>query len=47
MQEYLRGKPKGSRGEHVYNMEQMGLDSAEELRRYAPYIERFRVPEET
>lgn len=47
MHDYLRGKPKGSRGAHVYSMEQMGLDSAAELRRYAAYIERFRVPEET
>jgi len=46
MESYLQKKPKGSRGEHAYSMEQMGLSSAEELRRFQRYIERFHIPEE-
>jgi hypothetical protein len=46
MADYLRTKPKGSRGTHAYSLEQMGLRPERERERFKHYRERFAVPEE-
>jgi hypothetical protein len=44
--EYAAHKPKGSRGAHRYSLDEIGLDSDEELERFRFYLERYGIPEE-
>ena len=46
MRDYLAAKPKGVHGAHRYTFEQTGFDLVEEKRRFAPYKERYGVPDE-
>ena len=46
MMEYLKRKPKNSRGRHRYSLAEFGLDADEERRRYAFYCDRFNIPAE-
>jgi hypothetical protein len=44
--EYAAGKPKGSRGEHHYSLENAGLDPAAERERFGFYTDHYGVREE-
>jgi hypothetical protein len=44
--EYAARKPKGSRGEHHYSLEEAGLDAAAERRRFAFYTDHYGVRQE-
>lgn len=41
--DYARKKPKGSRGFHKYSLEEIGLNAAEERKRFRFYTERFGI----
>jgi hypothetical protein len=43
---YAASRPKGSRGEHRYSLDEVGLDAEEERERFRFYLERYDVPEE-
>jgi len=43
---YARSKPKGSRGAHVYSLEGMGLDRAQETERFRFYMDRYGIERE-
>jgi len=45
--QYVSEKPKGSRGVHKYSLDEVGLDGAEERRRFAAYTKHYDVREET
>jgi hypothetical protein len=45
--EYAAGKPKGSRGEHRYSLEDAGLDAAAERQRFGFYTGHYGVREES
>ena len=40
---YAKNKPKGSRGSHKYSLEEVGLDAAEERKRFRFYMQRFDI----
>jgi hypothetical protein len=44
--DHLAARPKGSRGEHDYSLEALGLDPVAERARFRRYQERFGVPDE-
>lgn len=44
--DYARRKPRGSRGVHRYSLASVGLDAEAERRRYAFYMDHYRVPRE-
>lgn len=46
MRAYIAAKPKGRHGGGGYRFEDTGLDLAETRSKFAPYMERFGVPEE-
>jgi hypothetical protein len=46
MQAYVNARPRGRRGSHEYAFTALGLDAAAERTRFAPYTERFEVPDE-
>jgi len=46
MRAALASRPKDLHGEHRYAFEDLGLDRDTEMRRFARYRERFRVPSE-
>ena len=44
---YAESKPKGSRGEHRYSLEDAGLDPERERERFGFYVDHHGVREET
>jgi len=46
MRAYLRDKPRGAHGRHVYSLEDFGVDRAEVRRATADYMARFAIEEE-
>ncbi len=46
MLDHLGDRPQAKYGTHAYSLEDFGLDPAEERARFAPYQERFGVPDE-
>lgn len=44
--EYVRAKPKGSRGAHRYSLSEVGLDAAAERERFSFYTQHYGVREE-
>jgi hypothetical protein len=46
VEDYVKRKPKGSRGVHHYSLAEMGLDAETERRRFAFYCDHFGVAEE-
>ncbi|ODR22863.1 hypothetical protein BHQ19_18645 [Mycolicibacterium porcinum] len=47
IQSYLDAKPRGRHGTHAYRVEDLGLDTAELRTKFAGYMTRFNVPEES
>ena len=43
---YLRDKPRGKHGRHLYSFADTGLDAATERQRFAAHVARFGIPEE-
>lgn len=46
MRAFLAANPRGKHGAHVYRLDDFGFDAVALRRRFAPYTERFDVPEE-
>ena len=46
MVDYVQTRPRGRHGAHEYSFDELGLDTAAERARFAPYTRRFDVPNE-
>ncbi len=46
MSAYVEARPRGRHGSHEYSFAELGLDAAAERSRFAPYCNRFSVPDE-
>ncbi len=47
MQEHLASHPQGKHGAHAYTLADFGLDERAVRERFAAYVERFDIEEET